>query len=299
MPVLIGLSGWSYEDWVGRFYPVNLARKKEEWLRYYSSYFSTVEINSTFYRPPNEFLVNGWIKKGSGLKGFEYSVKMPSQVTHEALVRKEGTKAGVMATAFEETCVAPLARNKLLGAALLQLSPGFHNDEGSRRALEETLSMLDTEKYHYAVEFRHRSWLDDPGGLDHRTFEILSSRNVANVMVDGPGFPLVMESTADHGYVRLHGRNADIWSGEDREEDLRQSRYDYLYTHEEIEEWEERINQLKDRLSPLRVYFNNNEKAKGVKNALQLMDMLGIHHKEKDIPVQEQASLKGFLMAGR
>ena len=62
--MLIGCSGWSYEDWVGRFYPVNLARKKEEWLRYYANYFTTVEINSTFYRPPNEFIVNGWIKKG-------------------------------------------------------------------------------------------------------------------------------------------------------------------------------------------------------------------------------------------
>jgi len=50
MAALIGCSGWSYDDWVGRFYPSDLAKKKGEWLSYYSRFFSTVEINSTFYR---------------------------------------------------------------------------------------------------------------------------------------------------------------------------------------------------------------------------------------------------------
>jgi uncharacterized protein YecE (DUF72 family) len=54
MAILVGCSGWSYDDWVGRFYPVELA-KKGEWFSYYSEYFNTVEINSTFYRSPNDF----------------------------------------------------------------------------------------------------------------------------------------------------------------------------------------------------------------------------------------------------
>jgi uncharacterized protein YecE (DUF72 family) len=119
---------------------------------------------------------------------------------------------------------------------------------------------------------------------------------VANVMVDGPGFPLVMEDTADHAYVRLHGRNHDVWFDEDREEDVRQSRYDYLYSEDELREWEERITRLRDEVPTVRVYFNNNEKAKGIRNALQLMDMLGIHHKEKTVQVQDQASLGAYLL---
>jgi len=47
----------------------------------------------------------------------------------------------------------------------------------------------------------------------------------------------------------------------------------------------------------VRVYFNNTAKAKGIKNALQLMDLMGIHHREKDIPLQDQAHLGNFLMA--
>jgi uncharacterized protein YecE (DUF72 family) len=298
VPLLIGISGWSYEDWVGRFYPVNLAKKKEEWLRYYASYFSTVEINSSFYHPPNEFMVNGWIKKGVGLKGFEFSVKVPSQVTHDALVRRSGGSAGIQASAFEASCMRPLAENHLLGAALLQLSPYFKNDEASQKALEETLGSLDTDRYRYAVEFRHRSWLEEGGErLDRRVFDILASRNVATVMVDGPSFPVVRENTADHAYVRMHGRNQDIWDDEDREEDVRQSRYDYLYREEELKVWEADLVRMKEGVDQVRVYFNNNEKAKGIRNALQLMDLLGIRHKEKNVPAQDLTPPGEFLMA--
>lgn len=296
--MLVGCSGWSYDDWVGRFYPVNLAKKKEEWLRYYAQYFNTVEINSTFYRPPNEFIVNGWIKKGQGLKDFEYSVKMPSLITHDALVKQEGSRAGIAATAFEASCIRPLAENNLLGAGLLQLSPFFHNDDASRKALRETLEALDTDKYRYAVEFRHRSWLDDAKGkLDPRAAELLASFNVANVLVDGPGFPLVRDCTANHAYLRFHGRNYDIWYDEDKEDDPRHNRYDYLYTEDELKQWSEAISRLKGLMKQVRVYFNNNGKAKGTRNAFQLMTMLGIPHREKEIPIQDQTSLTTFLMA--
>jgi hypothetical protein len=32
MTILVGCSGWSYDDWVGKFYPLNLAGKKGEWF---------------------------------------------------------------------------------------------------------------------------------------------------------------------------------------------------------------------------------------------------------------------------
>lgn len=296
--MLIGCSGWSYEDWVGRFYPVNLARKKEEWLRYYANYFTTVEINSTFYRQPNDAIVNGWIRKGAGLKGFDYSVKMPSLVTHEAMAKQDGHRAGIVASAFEVSCLKPLADNHLLGTGLLQLSPFFHNEEASRKTLRQTLEELDTDKYRYAVEFRHRSWLDDAKGkLDPRAAELLASFNVANVIVDGPGFPFVRDCTADHAYLRFHGRNYDVWFDEDREEDSHHSRYDYLYSEEELKVWSEAIAKLNGLMKQVRVYFNNNGKAKGARNAFQLMDLLGIPHRGKEVPVQDQTTLSTFLMA--
>jgi uncharacterized protein YecE (DUF72 family) len=40
-------SGFSYDDWVGNFYPVGMP--KQEWLVYYAHEFNTYELDSTFY----------------------------------------------------------------------------------------------------------------------------------------------------------------------------------------------------------------------------------------------------------
>ena len=290
--MLIGCSGWSYEDWVGRFYPVALAKKKEEWLRYYAAYFNTVEINSTFHRPPNEIMVNGWIRKGKTLKDFEYSVKMPRTVTHEAMEAMEGDRAGVEASAFEGSCIRPLAENGLLGAVLLQLSPSFQLQDGALQVLETVLAALDTEKYRYAVEFRHRSWMDnDRLMLDHGASRLLSSYNVATVQVDGGTFLPVKDVTADHAYIRFHGRDRE-WS----DEGGHTIGQDYLYSEDELRPWKEVISRLDAKMEDVRVYFNNNGHARGVKNAFQMMGYLSIPHREKEVHVQDQATLSAFMM---
>ncbi|MDM7912621.1 MAG: DUF72 domain-containing protein, partial [Methanotrichaceae archaeon] len=202
MTILVGTSGWSYDDWVGRFYPIELANKKGEWFSYYAEYFNTVEINSTFYRLPGEFQVRSWIKKAP--KGFEYSVKMPQLVTHKALVDGDLNKAVFWATSFEKTCVKPLAEAGLLGCVLLQLSPYFKNEGPALDILKGLLDAVSPEEYNYAVEFRHRSWLDESRKeVDPSTLEALRERNVANVLLDGPGLPITKEETADHAYVRF------------------------------------------------------------------------------------------------
>ena len=57
----IGCSGWSYSSWQGPFYPKGIENSK--WLRYYSKVFNYVEIDSSFYRIPNEFMVKNWYKE--------------------------------------------------------------------------------------------------------------------------------------------------------------------------------------------------------------------------------------------
>lgn len=54
----IGTSGWSYEHWKENFYPKLV--KSANLLKYYSSVFSTVEINNTFYRMPKTTTVKKW-----------------------------------------------------------------------------------------------------------------------------------------------------------------------------------------------------------------------------------------------
>lgn len=67
--IKVGTSGWSYDDWTGPFYK---SEEKSKWLDYYSRFFNTVEINSTYYRIPGENIVNVWIEKSKKYTAFEY-----------------------------------------------------------------------------------------------------------------------------------------------------------------------------------------------------------------------------------
>ena len=60
MPICVGTPGCSYPEWKGTFYPDTLAAAKM--LPYYAERFPTVEINYTFYRTPNEKILDGWNK---------------------------------------------------------------------------------------------------------------------------------------------------------------------------------------------------------------------------------------------
>ena len=298
MTILIGCSGWSYDDWVGSFYPRELVKRKGEWLNYYARYFRTVEINSTFYRPPGEMQVASWVRKGLKLEYFEYSLKMPQLVSHEHMVRGEREAAQREAAAFERSSIQPLHRAGLLGSVLLQLSPYFPKNDANLKTLISVLDSLSFLDYDYAVEFRHRSWLDGEGELiDPEAMEILRERNVSLVLIDGPGLHIRQGKSAGHAYIRFHGRNYDIWQqGErkKREDDFRLNRYDYLYSIEQLEPWIPRIKEAELAEQKVRIYFNNHARSKAAKNAFQLMDLLQIPHEPKEIRLQDQFTLGCF-----
>lgn len=274
---------------------MDLAKKKGEWFSYYADYFQTVEINSTFYRPPGELQVQSWIKKAKDRKGFEYSIKVPQLVTHKALVEDDLERAIFWATSFEKTCVKPLAEAGLLGGVLLQLSPYFRNDGFALASLKGVLDAVSYEKYDYAVEFRHTSWLgEEKREIDPETLEALRERNVANVLIDGPGLHIAASPTADHAYLRFHGRNYDIWYKGEKEDDHRLDRYDFLYRADQLAPWVPLIKDAELKAAKVRVYFNNHARSKSVRNAFLLMDMLSIEHKSKEIHLQDQFTLGEF-----
>jgi uncharacterized protein YecE (DUF72 family) len=164
------------------------------------------------------------------LKSFEYSVKVPQLVTHKAIVEGNLEKATFWAKFFKRTCVKPLAEAGLMGGVLLQLSPYFKNEGPALDTQKRLLDSVSHEEYDYAVEFRHSSWLDnDRKEINAEVLEALRDRNVANVLIDGPGLHVGSEQTADHAYLRFHGRNYDIWYEGEKKADHRLDRYDYLY----------------------------------------------------------------------
>lgn len=297
MALLIGCSGWSYDDWIGRFYPSELAKQRGDWFGYYARYFSTVEINSTFYRVPTEAMVRAWIQKAEDLPGFQFSVKVPRLITHEMLVRGELETAAEQAVSFEGLCLRPLGEAGLLGAVLLQLSPSVRHDSGDGlHRLRTLLERLSVDTFQYAVEFRHASWLiEKHNELRPDALELLQAFKIANVILDGPGFPPTRSLTARHAYLRFHGRNYDLWYGADeKEDDYRINRYDYLYAEDQLRKWLPRLEEIRENSDIARIYFNNHGRAKAVKNAFQLMDLLAIPHAQKAVEIQDQLTLGGF-----
>jgi len=315
MELMVGTSGWSYDDWVGNFYPERLRNTKDQWLGFYGEYLNTVEINSTFYRVPEDFIINGWIKKAKKIGNFEFSLKLPQLVTHEAIVKESGEKAAQISKAFEKKCIQPLADNDILGAVLIQLSPYFRRLDTKTKAdnlpkLKRVFEILNTDNFEYAIEFRHSSWLNRArDDLVPETLELLSEFNIANCHLDGPGFPKTKNQTARHGYVRMHGRNRDIWfKGSKFKEttnetdpsgtggsDPRMNRYDYLYSADELEDWVPNLNQYqKSEGTKARVYFNNHPNAQAIKNAFMLMDLMGMPRKPLDVKLRKQVKLDTF-----
>jgi uncharacterized protein YecE (DUF72 family) len=191
MNIQVGTSGWSYKEWKGSFYPEKISA--EEMLPYYSSRFSTVEVNNSFYRIPAERVLLSWA--GQVPEGFRFVMKASRRITHNNRLRDDDGSLGYFLQA-----VNPLGAR--LGPTLFQLPPTFKKD-ASR--LEEFLSRLPRH-WPVAFEFRHESWFDD------EIYQLLSRRDAPLVAVDVAGTetggaPLV--ATASWGYLRLRRTDYD------------------------------------------------------------------------------------------
>lgn len=80
--IRLGTSSFTADGWNGAFYPKGM--KSADYIRYYSSRFDTVEVDSTFYRYPTIEAVNNWALKTPS--GFIFSLKIPQTITHQKIL---------------------------------------------------------------------------------------------------------------------------------------------------------------------------------------------------------------------
>lgn len=242
MTILSGTCGWSYEEWVGAFYPNNRVAK----LPFYSRIFDSVEVDSSFYRAPSRSMVAGWIRATG--PDFKFSLKIPKTVTHDK--RLEETEKEFLD--FVDL-VEPIARAGKLGCLLAQLPPNFTFKEKDK--LESFLNLLPRD-IHFAVEFRDESWNRE------ETWDLLKKYDAANTVTDSPieflARPIVTATT--HSYVRWHGRGKALW-------------YDYTYSEQELRPWLAKLEDMEEKVPVVYAYFNNHTGAPA--NLLQLLDMRG------------------------
>ncbi|GAB4100339.1 DUF72 domain-containing protein [Sinomonas halotolerans] len=237
----IGTSGWSYGHWDSVLYPPGTP----PWHRlgFYTSSFSTVELNASFYRWPRTTAFAGWRRRLP--EGFAFSVKAPRGLTHAKRLYSPEAWAARIAEGWHE--LGP--RRAVL---LVQLSPHHARDDAR---LDWFLGALPPW-IRVAVEFRHPSW-HDPA-----VFGILRRHAAAYCIMSGAGLPCVLEATAQHVYVRLHGPDHHhLYAGS--------------YSDPDLGWWAERIREWDAAGHEVFAYFNNDGEGNAVRNALTLRGMLG------------------------
>jgi uncharacterized protein YecE (DUF72 family) len=234
MATWVGTSGYNYPEWKGTFYPEKLPAAKM--LPYYAERFSTVEINYTFYRTPNQQTLEGW--KAVTPAHFKLTLKAPRRMTHDARLRDCAERQKF----FLQTAATLGSK---LGALLYQLPPTLRKDLALFDAFLETIPAGTCA----AFEFRHASWLDD------EIFARLKAKNLALCIADGEKVSAPVLVTADYAYFRLR---------------------DEGYTPEDIGRWARAIQEKTAGCREVFVYFKHEESGKGPEFARFLLDVLGM-----------------------
>jgi uncharacterized protein YecE (DUF72 family) len=235
MTIWVGTSGYNYPEWRGSFYPEKFPTAKM--LPYYAERFQTVEINYTFYRSPNEKILDGWNRETPDR--FKLTLKAPKRITHDARLRDCTDKVRY----FLDTA-AKLGPK--LGALLFQLPPYLKKD----LAVFDAFLDAFPPNVCAAFEFRHVSWLDD------EVYARLKAKNLALCVADGEKLSTPVEITANYGYFRLR---------------------DEGYTPEDIARWAQTIHDRTSDCTDVFVYFKHEEAGKGPQFARLLLDALAVH----------------------
>jgi uncharacterized protein YecE (DUF72 family) len=273
-PVRIGTCSWADESLSKHWYPKGVA--SGERLAYYAERFDTVEVDSTYYRLPDEGMVARWAERTP--PGFVMHVKafglmtrhpvklesLPPDLRDEAPVDERGRvdrpprefRAEVFARFH--AALEPLREAGKLGGILLQFPSYVVYKPVSLEYLEWAKEQLRGDEP--LVEFRHRSWLDDENRAG--TLVFLERNGMTHVVTDAPQMPdaknivpTVAALTSPTVYVRMHGRNASTWNVRGRSA---AERFDYLYEEDELREWVEPLRELASDAEQAFVLMNNN-----------------------------------------
>ena len=260
----MGYSGWSYDAWLSHFYPANLESK--HWLGHYSKVFDFVEIDSSFYRIPNQFMVNRWAK--STPENFRFTAKVPQTITHKKRLGEADDDFD-----FFHKAMAPLEK-KLL-CLLIQLPPSISKKEG----LKKLQGLPLDKRSRYAVEPRHKTWFDD------EVYSFLRQNDICLVWSQLAELQTPPIVTTDFVYLRLIG---------DRSIDEKNFGIIQKDREKEMQYWAGEINRLKKnkKLKMVVTAANNHYAGFGPGTANMFRKMIGLE--EATFKDEKQATLPDF-----
>ena len=299
-PVRIGTCSFADEALVEHWYPKGLPAADR--LPWYAERFSTVEIDSTFYRVPDEAMVQRWADRTPPgfvihIKAFGLMTRHPVRLEQvppdlrEAMPLDERGRVDrpprelrrVVFRRFLEA-LEPLRRAGKLGGILFQLPPYVVPKPASYDYLEWARAELGADEM--LVEFRHRDWFAE--GRRAEVLRWLEDHRMSYVTVDAPRLDranvpeTVVAVTGPTAYVRFHGRNAATWNARGGGA---ATRFDHLYGAGELEGWVEPLRELAAEAEHAYAFFNNNNQTNGVAQAPAGAELLRNLLEEADVPV--------------
>ena len=276
--VRIGVSGWSYPEWRGNFYPKGLVQKRE--LEYASRQMNSIEINGSFYSLQSPDSYRKWAAETPD--DFLFSLKGSTFITHT----KKLAEVRVPLANFFASGVLLLGEK--LGPIVWQFPPWFRFDEtlvssflellpgdtsqAAQLAEENTIKtkakrwteIVTEKKLRYAFEPRHQSFFCSD------FIALLRERNAALAIADTGGkWPYAEDITADFIYLRLHGE--ELYSSDYSEAALKR-------WARKIKKWRRQDGSLKSRqrFRDVYVYFDNTAAGHAPDDARRLAELLNI-----------------------
>jgi uncharacterized protein YecE (DUF72 family) len=281
-PIRIGTCSWADDALVKHFYPPGTPARER--LSYYAERFSTVEVDSTYYRVPTDSMVQGWADRTPAgfvmhVKAFGLMTRHPVKLEQVPPDLREGLPVDdrgrvdrpppeARARVFDEflRSLEPLRSSGKLGGILFQLPPYIVWKKSSLDYLEWANEQLGGDLM--LVEPRHRSWYEEDVRAELLAW--LEQNGMAWVVVDAPKVvaanvpDTLVAVTAPTAYVRFHGRNAGTWNVRGGSA---AQRFDYLYGEDELRGWAEPLRELSGAAENAYAFFNNNNQTDGVAQA--------------------------------
>jgi uncharacterized protein YecE (DUF72 family) len=198
--------------------------KESSRLVYYSSKLNSLEINSTFYRLPQEATLMRWQQEVP--TEFTFTFKLPKIISHAQQLLFDGNDIQQFLNTVANV------RNK--GCILIQLPPSRSIEAFA--ALQSLLKALKPSQWKLAIEFRNETWYTD------EVMDLLKHYSAAVVMHDhkkGVFFNVIPQPFY---YLRFHGP---------------ESNYRGTYTDEALQQFSGYINDFLRQGKEVYCYFNN------------------------------------------
>ena len=199
-------------------------------LTYYSSFFNSIEINSSFYKIPQAATVTKWADAVH--ENFRFTFKLWKEITHCKGLHFNNDDVA----AFFKS-INSLTKKK--GCLLVQFPPSLGSEHYFQlKKLLSSIHAINTkEEWKIAVEFRNKSWYHE------KVYDLLNFYKAAVVIHDIPksATPLI-DQTPDFIYARFHGPTGN---------------YRDSYSEDFLHEYATYINEWIADDKTVYVYFNN------------------------------------------